>query len=135
MRSGNHNLNKLIWLVFLGLFLFGCTPVYYAVFVNNTSEPLVVILLDEQEREILRHCVVPAGQTTKMELKFGVLRSFNVTGKVFASRKSPLIDSEGKYWEPGEKAIHILLTENGIHPIPKEYRVSWTNHIEEISRE
>jgi hypothetical protein len=124
-----------IWILlgFIGICSAGCTPKYYAILLNNTNEPLIVVLLDEKEREVIRHCVVPAHRQAKMELKFGFLRTLAISGELRGTRKSPVADSELKYWDVGETDIHILLTEKGIYPIQKEYRSNWTNHITEIT--
>jgi hypothetical protein len=126
-----------MWIPFvlLGICLSGCTLKHFGVFVNSTSQPRVVILLDRQETKVLKHCVVNPGEATRMETRVGVLKTFDISGSLPVRRELSLLDPKRKYSDVGETVTFYLLTETGIYPIPKVFRTNWTNHLEEITKQ
>lgn len=134
MKRLQSRIRIILGLTLIG-FVSGCTPAYHAVFVNNTKLPLVVILLDHEGDTALASCVVPPGKTSKMEAGEGQLLAFDVSRTYFYRRKFTLVDPTRRYLGEGERVIHVLLTEGGIHRIPTEFRNTWPDHLSEIAED
>ena len=108
---------------------------YYAIFVNHTKLPIIVVMLDQEGRTAFKSCVVLPGKTAKMEVREGQVLALDISGSFFSRRQFTLVDPTHRYLTQGERVIHVLLMESGIYRIPKEFRNTWPDHLSEIAKD
>ncbi|MCW5552934.1 MAG: hypothetical protein KIS67_12340 [Verrucomicrobiae bacterium] len=95
----------------------------------------MVILLDHNGENVLASCVVSPGKTAKMDVGEGQLLALDVSRSYFFRRNFTLVDPTHRYLGDGERVIHLLLSDSGIHRIPKEFRDTWPDHLSEIAKD
>lgn len=114
----------------LVLFL-GCTPKYYAVFINSTTENVVVSLVSVGDGRIFKEFELLAGASIRTPIILVRGRFSFQSGKVIEKEVPPL-DPHQVYKLRSERLMYFLITETNVYPIPKEYRNDWDAHYQEI---
>jgi len=111
----------------------GCTRLWRGVFVANTRTAVRLEIVKPSGRTLNSFDLAP-GETVTKEIMFGTIIVTDSRGNELYSKKIDLTDSERKFSKPGENAVHFLVTETAIYPIPVQYRGNWRDHRNEITQ-
>jgi hypothetical protein len=129
--SGRH-------LVFIALVVAvaGCTPLYYGQFSNATDQPMRVTLLSSPGESGTSRFVVAPGRTRRLQMftDVDILVEDASTGRTLHRRRYCGFEDYPRYMDD-RRTAHFLLTNDGVHGIPRPFWNTWRNHVANIVAE
>ena len=122
------------WLL-LGVFVSGCTPLWYGVFVNATQSRIEISLTKLGNGQVVNKFGIEPRSSFKTEIGILIATVTDEGGNKLFEQRVNLIDPEHRFSKLEERLVYFLITEKGIYRIPREYRKNWQDHIGSIMNE
>lgn len=127
---------KIFIFICIGMFLSGCLPITEAIFINSSKTNFKIALVNAGSGVTKAEFQLDAGGFYKTEIGYDNAIVTDLSGRKVFEQILPGLDQGHKYIKLSKltntATIYFLVTEQGIYPIPWEYRDSWKDHLNEI---